>query len=123
MLAAALLCAVSPPAHAENAATNVVTGSGLVCDTKEQAARFVSLMGDDVEQTLLDVNREAGDEHACVLATIGFIPGSKVAEVDKDGTIVDVIEVRVVAVVSRIGMQPVEPKTYYSVIASKARSV
>lgn len=126
MLAAVLLCAASPLAHSPLAhaeEADVVTASGLVCDTKEQAARFVSLMGDDVEQTLTAVNREAGDAHACVLATIGFIPGLKVAEVDKDGTIVDVIEVKVVAVASGLGLQAVEPKTYYSVIASKQRSV
>lgn len=124
ILTAALLCAAPSSASAEaDASGKVLTGSGLVCDTKEQAARFISLMDDDVEKTLLAVNREAGDAHACVVATIGFIPGSKVGEVDKDGAIVHVIEVRVVAVATRIGLQPVEPKTYYSVIASKERSV
>src|SRR5690606_25560269 len=60
-------------AHAvEETTDNIMTGSGLVCDTKEQAERFVSLMEDNVEKTLLAVNREAGTAHACVVATIGF---------------------------------------------------
>ncbi len=122
MLTAALLCS-GTIANAETAPPDdVVTGSGLVCDTKEQAQRFVSLMGDDVEETLLAVNREAGDDHACVVATIGFIPGSKVAEVDKNGAIVHVIEVKVVAVATVVGLQAIEPKTYYSVVTSKEHS-
>lgn len=129
LLTAAMLCAASPAADAreslaaDTASNNVITGSGLVCDTKEQAARFVSLLSDNVEQTLRTVNSEAGDAQACVVTTIGFIPGSKVADVDKDGAIIHVIEVRVVAVVTALGLQPVEPKTYYSVIASNERSV
>jgi hypothetical protein len=123
MLTAALLCTAAPLAHATPEAENVLTGSGLVCDTKEQATRFISLMDDDVEKTLRAVNREAGDDHACVVATFGFIQGSTVAEIDKNGTIVHVVEVKVVAVATRIGLQLVEPKTYYSVIASNERSV
>jgi hypothetical protein len=122
ILTAALLCSVV--ANAESPATgDVLTGSGLVCDTREQAERFVSLMDDDVEKTLLAVNREAGDAQACVVATVGFIPGSKVSDVDKDGAVVHVIEVKVVAVATVLGLQAIEPKTYYSVVASNERRV
>jgi hypothetical protein len=123
ILAAGLLCTAIPIAHAKISPDKVLTGSGLICDTKEQAERFVSLMSGDFDKTLLAVNREAGDAHACVIATLGFIPGEKVAEVDKEGTIMHVIEIKVVAVATRIGLHFVEPKTYYSVIASKGRSV
>ncbi len=78
---------------------------------------------DNVESTLLAVNREAGDAHACVVATFGFVPGDKVADIDKDGTVVFVLEVKVMAVATVAGFQLVEPKTYYTVIASKQRSV
>jgi hypothetical protein len=122
ILTVALLCAGSLFAHASPEG-EVLTGSGLVCDTKEQAARFISLMDDDVEKTLLAVNREAGSEQACVVAAFAFIPGSTVAHVDKNGTTVHVIEIEVVAVATRIGLQLIEPKTYYSVVASKERSV
>jgi hypothetical protein len=124
MLTAALLCCAAPIANAETPGPDeILTGSGLVCDTKEQAERFISLMGDNVESTLLAVNREAGDEHACVVATFGFVPGDKVADLDKDGTVVFVLEVKVMAVATVAGFQLVEPKTYYTVIASKQRSV
>jgi hypothetical protein len=124
LLTAALICCAAPIAQAEKLAPNeMLTGSGLVCDTKEQAERFVSLMRGSVESTLLAVNREAGDAHACVVATFGFVPGAKVADIDKDGTVVFVLEVKVMAVATVAGLQLVEPKTYYTVIASKQRSV
>ena len=125
MLTAAALISAAPLANAsEEAITDdMLTGSGLVCDTKEQAERFISLMDRDVESTLLAVNREAGDAHACVVTTFGFIPGAKVGEVDKNGTVVHVLEVKVMAVATVIGLQLVEPKTYYTVIPSKQRSV
>lgn len=124
MLTAALLYCAAPIANAETPGPDkILTGSGLVCDTKEQAERFISLMGDNVESTLLAVNREAGDDHACVVATFGFVPGDKVADIDKDGTVVFVLEVKVMAVATVAGFQLVEPKTYYTVIASKQRSV
>ena len=58
-----------------------------------------------------------------MVATFGFIPGAKVGEVDKNGTVVHVLEVKVMAVATVIGLQLVEPKTYYTVIPSKQRSV
>ena len=124
MLTAALLCCAAPFANAETPASDeMLTGSGLVCDTKEQAERFISLMDDNVESTLLAVNREAGDAHACVVATFGFVPGAKVADIEKNGAVVFVLEVKVMAVATVAGFQLVEPKTYYTVIASKQRSV
>lgn len=124
LLTAALICCAAPIANAETLAPDeMLTGSGLVCDTKKQAERFISLMDDNIENTLLAVNREAGNAHACVVATFGFIPGAKVADIDKDGTVVFVLEVKVLAVATVLGLKLVEPKTYYTVIASKQRSV
>jgi hypothetical protein len=124
LTAATLLISSAPLATAEDAAPDeMLTGSGLVCDTKEQAKRFISLMRGDVESTLRIVNSEAGDDHACVVATFGFVPGARVADVDKDGTVVFILEVKVMAVATVAGLQLVEPKTYYTVIASKQRSV
>lgn len=125
MAAAALLYSAMPATAAPPDTNEILTGSGLVCDTKEQAERFVSLMSEneDVARTLHAVNEEAGDAHACVVATIGFVPGAKVADLTKDGAIVHVIEIRVVAVATARGLQPIEPKTYYSVIASDERSI
>ena len=103
-------------------AQDILIASGLVCDTKQQAERFVSLMSDDnVDKALIAVNDEAGQADACVVATFGFFPGQKVAEVQKNGTVVQVIEVLVMAVAARDGLKVIEPKMYYSVMRAKDR--
>lgn len=103
-------------------ANEIMVGSGLICDTKQQAERFVSLMGDDdVENALVVVNGEAGQSDACIVATVGFFPGQKVAEVEKNGSIVNVIEVLVMAVGTPGGLKVIEPKMYYSVVQTKDR--
>jgi hypothetical protein len=95
--------------------------SGLICDTREQAERFVLVLRDNVEKALGAVNTEAGTPNACMVATYGFVPGQTVSEVERNGTIVNVIEVRVMAVATTGGVQMIEPKIYYSIMPTRDR--
>lgn len=95
--------------------------SGLICDTREQAERFVLVLRDNIEKALGTVNTEAGTPDACMVATYGFVPGQTVSEVERNGTVVDVIEVRVLAVATSGGLQMIEPKIYYSVVPTGDR--
>ena len=108
-------------------ANEIMVGTGLICDTKQQAERFVSLMGDeasaDIESALVTVNSEAGQSDACVVATVGFFPGQRVAELEKNGSVVNVIEVLVMAVGTPGGLKVIEPKMYYSVQQTKDRII
>jgi hypothetical protein len=96
--------------------------SGLICDTREQAERFVLVLRDNVEKAIGTVNTEAGTPDACMVATYGFVPGQIVSEVERNGAIVDVIEVRVLAVATTSGVQMIEPKVYYSVVPTGDRN-
>lgn len=123
---AAGITAKQKPSTKKSQTNEIMVGSGLVCDTKQQAERFVSLMGDslvgeEVEKALATVNGEAGQSDACVMATVGFFPGRKVAEIEKNGMIVNVIEVLVLAVGTPDGLKVIEPKMYYSVVQTKDR--
>ncbi|HWV52814.1 hypothetical protein [Pseudorhodoplanes sp.] len=95
--------------------------SGLICDTREQAERFVLVLRDNIETALGTVNTEAGTPDACMVATYGFVPGQIVSEVERNGTVVDVIEVRVLAVATTNGLQMIEPKLYYSIVRTGDR--
>jgi hypothetical protein len=95
--------------------------SGLICDTQEQAERFVLILRDNVEKAIGTVNAEAGTPNACMVATYGFVPGQTVSEVERNGAIVNVVEVRVMAVATNGGLQMIEPKVYYSVIPTNDR--
>ena len=96
--------------------------SGLICDTQEQAERFVLVLRDNnIEKALGTVNAEAGTPDACMVATYGFVPGQTVSEVERNGRVVNVIEVRVMAVATTGGLQMIEPKVYYSVVPTSDR--
>lgn len=95
--------------------------SGLICDTREQAERFVLVLRDNVEKALGTVNTEAGTPDACMVATYGFVPGQTVSEVERNGAIVNVIEVHVLAVATNGGVQMIEPKIYYSIVPTSDR--
>ena len=111
-----------PPAKADTPATDqVLFGPGLICDTRDQAERFVALLGDGVESALGVVNREAGTPDACLVTTMGFRRGDIVSEVLRNGAVFDVIEVTVMAVNTRLGLQPIEPKKYFSIVATGDR--
>lgn len=99
----------------------VLFGPGLICDTKDQAERFVSLLGDGVESALGTVNREAGTPDACLVTTMGFKRGDTVSEVLRNGSIFGVIEVTVMVVNTNLGLQPIEPKKYFSIISTGDR--
>lgn len=114
-IAAATPAAAQPPERAPRLV------SGLICDTQEQAERFVVVLRENVETAIGTVNDEAGTLDACMVATYGFIPGQTISEVVRNGSSVNVIEVRVLAVVTASGLQMVEPKIYYSVLPTRDR--
>jgi hypothetical protein len=124
---ALLLCGLlvalagAAPAKAATASDDVLFGPGLVCDTKDQAERFVSLLGDGVESALGVVNREAGTPNACLVTTMGFKRGEIVSEVLRNGAVFDVIEITLMVVATNLGLQPVEPKKYFSIVATGDR--
>lgn len=95
--------------------------SGLICDTQEQAERFVLVLRDNIEKALGTVNAEAATPNACMVATYGFVPGQIVSEVERNGSVVNVIEVRVIAVATKDGLMMIEPKVYYSVVPTGDR--
>ncbi len=110
----------SMPAKAA-ASDDVLFGPGLVCDTKDQAERVVALLGDGIESALGVVNREAGTPNACLVTTMGFRRGETVSEVLRNGAVFDVIEITLMAVATNIGLQAVEPKKYFSIVATGDR--
>lgn len=109
------------PAAAQTADQTPRFVSGLICDTREQAERFVLVLRDNVEKAIGAVNIEAGTPDACMIATYGFVPGQTVSEVERNGAIVNVIEIRVLAVATTSGLQMIEPKVYYSVVPTRDR--
>ena len=117
-----LAIALAVPAAAETEAPAPQFKSGLICDTQEQAERFVLVLRDNnIEKALGTVNTEAGTPDACMVATYGYVPGQTVSEVERNGAIVDVIEIKVMAVATSSGLQMIEPKVYYTIVPTRDR--
>lgn len=110
-------CLLSFPVRAADAQV----GNGLVCDTKEQVALFVSLAEEKGPQgALAAVNEDAGIPNACVIAHVMFVIVEKFESVSIAGRPYMIVKILVGGVVTPAGMQPVEPKEFYTIFHNPA---
>src|SRR5262245_41198139 len=96
------------------AAHEIETGSGVICDTREQAQRLAFLLDDDAHAAIRTVNAEAHDATACALATVAYVRGAKAGTArSKSGTF-EIVEVLVVGVETRRGLRQASPAVYFT---------
>jgi hypothetical protein len=70
-------------------AQEVVTGTEVVCNSDQQARRYIALFHGDEEETVTQVNTEAESDDACQLKSIVYLRGKDIAKaVTKEGTFV-----------------------------------
>ena len=121
--AALVLCA--GPVYADEEKDKLSVGHGIICDTPEQALRFVTLRnaGSETSQALLVINREAASPTACGPAIVAF----RVEEEVHDSRLLDQ-RVRVMKVVVRAisnGGQwaPVPDIVQYALVAPEGTEI
>lgn len=108
-----MLCSYSFRATAQEAQL----GSGLVCDTAQQAGRFIELFDRSAKAAIDAVNMEAGNPEACVVTTVLFIPGRQVTDVVRSHQrAFRVVEVQVVGMATPVGVRPVRPLVWYAIL-------
>ena len=98
-----LLCCLGPAGAQE-----VGIGTGVLCNTAEQTARFVSLLGSDADQALKTVNAE-NDGNPCMMARVAFIRGKEVARARAKDSPVSIVEILVVGIVTPLGIDRIAP--------------
>jgi hypothetical protein len=113
-----MLCSYSFRATSEEAQRGEAQiGSGLVCDTAQQAERFVSLFSTSAKDAIETVNREAGDPEACVVTTVLFTGGKDVSGVLRSyERSFRVVELQVIGITTPIGLRAIRPLTWYAII-------
>ena len=95
-------------------AQEVVTGTEVVCNSGEQAERYIALFQGDEEETVTQVNTEAEDD-ACRVTSVAYLRGKDVAkEVTKEGTFV-IARVLIVGFVTPRGFRSVPHFVRFSV--------
>jgi hypothetical protein len=102
-------------------AHEIETGSGVICDTPEQAQRLALLLDDDAQAAIGTVNAEAHDATACALATVAYVRGAKAGTArSKVGTF-EIVEVLVVGVETRRGLRQASPAVYFTLFKVEER--
>jgi len=74
-------------------------GQAVICDTSEQAQRFVALRngGSQAAQAFQVINRESSNPSACGAAVVAFRPGEEIGSGRVEGQLVHVVKITVLA--------------------------
>ena len=128
-----LLLAALMPASAQSVSAPPPTGIGdpgvgvgIICNTPEQAERFVGLRsnGTDVPMALSRVNTEAEDTTACGVAAIAFLRDQTIATRPMGNRLVQIVRVNIVAGFNGTGWQRASAMSVqYAVIEAEGQSV
>lgn len=117
-LALAFFLSVAPLNAAPINPTNISVGNTVICDTPDQAKRFVALRsgGSEAIQALQLINKEAANPSACGAAMVAFRPGEANDIGRLDGKPVQVVKVTVLAYNTGAGWSFVPDTVQYAVI-------
>ena len=129
----ALLLAVVTPAAAQSVSApsrdgvgDPGVGVGIICNTSEQAERFVALRGKgmDVPIALNAVNTEANDTKACGVAAVAFLRDQTIATRPMGDRLVQIVRINVVAGFNGTGWQRASAMSVqYAVIEAVGQSI
>jgi hypothetical protein len=116
--------AISTAALAENTAledaNKLQVGTGVICDTQDEAKSFVQLMSErDAGSALQEVNSQAASPMACGMATVAFRTGKSLGEVRTSKGSFDIFEIEVVAGAVDGSWRIVPNRTQYTAMAAK----
>lgn len=101
-------------------------GVGIICNTPEQAGRFVGLRaeGNDPTKAIAAVNAEVQDPRACGVAAIAFTRNQTVATRTMGNKLVQIVRVNVVAGFNGTAWQRASSDLIqYAVIEAEGQSV
>jgi hypothetical protein len=104
-----------PPLPEQNA---MAIGIGVICNTTEQAERYVRLRADGAELSpaMNIVNEEAQDPQACGLAAVAFERDKTMDTATMNGKLVSIVRINVVAGYNGHEWLRVPATTQYAVV-------
>ena len=93
---------------------NVEFSDVVVCDTQEQAERYVALYHGDSDAAVRAVNRQENDPRACGVASAAFIRGPQMATARAGNTAFEIVRILVFGIDSHGAIRPVRPAPYFT---------
>jgi hypothetical protein len=97
-------------------AQEVGIGTGVLCNTAEQTARYVALLESDAGQALNKVNSE-NEGRPCTMARVAFIRGKEVARTRAKDSAVAIVEIQVVGIVTPLGIDRIAPLPQFTLFS------
>lgn len=94
-------------------------GQGVVCDTQEQAERYVEILSGEPQVAIAAVNAEYESADACAYWTVMFIPDGEVAQISNESGRYRIVRIIVLAQQTPAGMSALPPKQYYAIARMK----
>lgn len=100
-------------------------GVGMICNTPEQAAQFISLRenGSAPRAAMDKVNKDAGDPRACGVAAIAFVRDATVNSRAVQDKLVQVVRINVVAGFNGAGWQKVNGTVQFAVVEGEGEAI
>jgi hypothetical protein len=123
---AGLMLSVAPlNAQLGRGAEALNVGRGVICDTSDQAQRFLALRnhGTETTQALLAINKESANATACGEAIVAFRIGEPLKGGVVEGLSVNVVKITVVAYSDGQSWTHIPATAQYAIVAPKGIEV
>ena len=98
-------------------------GTSLICDTRSQAERFVTLFSGDTQAAIGAVNAEEQNPSACALVDVAYLRGAEIGMARSGDSAFAIVRILVVGLDTAAGIQAVRPSAYFSLFAVKEYAV
>ncbi|MDO9411220.1 MAG: hypothetical protein Q7T81_01415 [Pseudolabrys sp.] len=126
LLAAVPASAQSISAPSYNGIGDPGVGVGIICNTSEQAERFITLRGQGTEakSALETVNAEVNDDRACGIAAVAFLRDETIKTRPMGNRLVQIVRINVVAGYNGKGWQRASATTVqYAVVEAQGQAI
>lgn len=111
-----------PELTTQKADNSPKVGGGVICDTAQQVARYLTLhsQGKSPDVALRSVNTEAQNPTACGLSLIAFVENEEVETLPATGGIMRLMKITVLAAKNNEQWQRIPPTVQYTALFEKA---
>lgn len=102
----------------------IQVGSGVICDTQDEATSFVQIMSErDPGLALQQINTRSTKPMACGMATVAFRTNKNIGEVRTAKGTFNIVEIQIVAGAVDGSWQMVPNRTQYTAVAVKGLDI
>jgi hypothetical protein len=118
-----LLAVLFAPSCGSAQAMDYEVGANIICDTRTQVERFVTLLSGDTQSAIDAINAEEQNPTACALADVAYLRGAEIGVARNGDSAFEIVRILVVGIDTAAGIQAVRPSAYFSLFGVKEYTV